>query len=150
MNNCTSSQIQTCAQPPQRTRAQAPAKTCTRSQREILVQSPEQTAARPQFSCPIEATLSLIGGKYKTLILWHLSIQPLHYMDLQRLLGKATPKMLSQQLHALMDCGMVRRQVIPEKPPKTVYSLTAFGRSIVPILDVMCQWGAQYLDRIGG
>lgn len=134
MNNCTSSQIQT--------RAQSPAET--------RVQASEGTAARAQFSCPIEAALSLIGGKYKTLILWHLSRQPLHYMELQRLLGKATPKMLSQQLRALMDCGMICRQVIPEKPPKTVYSLTAFGRSIVPILDAMCQWGTKYLERLDG
>lgn len=49
-----------------------------------------------QFSCPVEATLFLIGGKYKPLILWHLIEKPLHYMELQRLIPKATPKMLSQ------------------------------------------------------
>ena len=52
-----------------------------------------------QFNCPVEATLSLIGGKYKPLILWHLIDHPLHYMELQRLISNATPKMLSQQLH---------------------------------------------------
>ena len=52
-----------------------------------------------QFNCPVEATLSLIGGKYKPLILWHLADQPLHYMELQRRIPSATPKMLSQQLH---------------------------------------------------
>ena len=54
-----------------------------------------------QFNCPVEATLSLIGGKYKPLILWHLKSQPLHYMELQRLIPKTTPKMLSGQLHEL-------------------------------------------------
>lgn len=101
-----------------------------------------------QFNCSVEATLSLIGGKYKPLILWHLIGQPLHYMELQRLIPKATPKMLSQQLRDLEDCGMIHREVIPEKPPKTIYSLTTFGQSIIPLLDVMCQWGTNYLDGL--
>lgn len=94
-----------------------------------------------QFNCPVEATLSLIGGKYKPLILWHLIDGPLHYMELQRLIPNATPKMLSQQLHGLESDGMIHREVIPEKPPKTIYSLTQFGRSVIPVLDAMCQWG---------
>ena len=65
------------------------------------------------FNCPVEASLSLIGGKYKPLILWHLIDQPLHYMELQRLIPNATPKMLSSQLHDLEDCGMIHREVIP-------------------------------------
>lgn len=85
------------------------------------------------FSCPVEATLSLIGGKYKPLILWHLIEQPLHYMELQRLIPKATAKMLSQQLRDLQQSGLVSRKVIPENPPKTIYSLTPFGRSIIPV-----------------
>lgn len=101
-----------------------------------------------QFNCPVEATLSLIGGKYKPLILWHLINQPLHYIELQRLIPKATPKMLSQQLHDLEDCGMIHREVIPEKPPKTIYSLTTFGQSIIPLLDAMCQWGTNYLEGL--
>lgn len=100
------------------------------------------------FNCPVEATLSLIGGKYKPLILWHLKEHPLHYMELQRLIPKATPKMLSQQLHALEACGMVHRKVYPEKPPRTEYSLTSFGRSILPVLDAMCQWGSDYLLKL--
>ena len=100
------------------------------------------------FNCPVEATLSLIGGKYKPLILWHLVDCPLHYMELQRRIPSATPKMLSQLLRDLEDCGMVHREVIPEKPPKTVYSLTAFGESIIPVLDAMCQWGTAYMDGL--
>lgn len=69
-------------------------------------------------------------------------------MELQRLISNATPKMLSQQLHDLENNGMIHREVIPEKPPKTVYSLTPFGQSIVPILDAMCQWGNNYLDGL--
>lgn len=96
--------------------------------------------------CPVETTLSFIGGKYKTLILWQLHYQPLHYMELQRLIPKATPKMLSQQLHDLEQCGMIHREVIPEKPPKTLYSLTDFGESVIPVIEAMCGWGTALLN----
>ncbi len=102
-----------------------------------------------QFTCPVEATLALIGGKYKPLILWHLKDGPRRYMALQRLLPGATPKMLTQQLRALTDCGMVCREVIPARPPRTVYSLTPFGESVVPVLDAMCRWGREYLNGEG-
>lgn len=103
---------------------------------------------RASYNCPVEATLSLIGGKYKPLILWHLIDCPLHYMELQRLISKATPKMLSQQLRDLEQYGLILREVIPEKPPKTLYSLTVFGRSVIPVLDAMCSWGSGYLDGL--
>lgn len=101
-----------------------------------------------QFNCPVEATLFLIGGKYKPLILWHLINKPLHYMELQRLIPKATSKMLSQQLHDLEECGLILREVIPEKPPRTLYSLTDFGKSIIPVLDSMCNLGTSFLENL--
>ena len=103
---------------------------------------------KDQFNCPVEATLFLIGGKYKPLILWHLIKQPLHYMELQRLIPKATPKMLSQQLRDLESCNLIHREVIPKKPPKTIYSLTPFGRSAIPVLEAMCNWGEHYLNEL--
>lgn len=103
---------------------------------------------KAQFNCPVEATLCLIGGKYKPLILWHLIDQPLHYMELQRLISKATPKMLSQQLRDLEECGMIHREVIPEKPPRTLYSLTEFGKSVIPVLEAMCDWGTRFLEGL--
>ena len=103
---------------------------------------------KESFSCPVEATLSLIGGKYKPLILWHLIEQPLHDMELQRLIPKAPAKKLSQQLRDLQQSGLVSRKVIPENPPKTIYSLTPFGRSIIPVLEAMCNWGTGYLDGL--
>lgn len=101
-----------------------------------------------QFNCPVEATLYLIGGKYKPLILWHLIEKPLHYMELRRLIANATPKMLSQQLRDLEECGMISREVIAEKPPKTLYSLTKIGTSIVPVLQSMCDWGEKFLQSM--
>ena len=104
--------------------------------------------SKDQLNCPVEATLFLIGGKYKPLILWYLIEKPLHYMELQRMIPKATPKMLSQQLHDLEECGMLHWEVIPDKPPRTIYSLTPFGRSIIPVLDAMCNWGTNFLDGL--
>lgn len=103
---------------------------------------------KKRFNCPVEATLSLIGGKYKPIILWHLIKQPLHFMELQRLIPKATAKMLSQQLCDLQKNGMILREVIPEKPPKTLYSLTPLGKSIIPVLEAMCNWGTDYLEKL--
>ena len=104
--------------------------------------------SKNKFNCPVEATLFIIGGKYKPLILWYLIEKPLHYMELQRMIPKATPKMLSQQLHDLEECGMIHREVIPDKPPRTIYSLTQFGKSIIPVLDAMCNWGTSFLDGL--
>ncbi len=100
------------------------------------------------FSCPVEATVSLIGGKYKALILWHLIEGPRRYMELQRLIPKATPKMLSQQLRDLEVDGMIHREVFPETPPRTEYSLTAFGQSFAPVLNAMCDWGRDYMEQM--
>ncbi|WP_058990011.1 winged helix-turn-helix transcriptional regulator [Clostridioides difficile] len=92
------------------------------------------------YSCPIEATLALIGGKYKTLILWHLKDTILRFNELKKLIPKATPKMLTQQLRELESDGLIIRVVYPVVPPKVEYSLSDFGKSIIPILDSMCDW----------
>ena len=81
-----------------------------------------------QFNCPVEATLSLIGGKYKPLILWHLADQPLHYMELQRRIPSATPKMLSQQLHDLEGCGMIHREDPGEAAENRVFPDGLWGK----------------------
>lgn len=101
------------------------------------------------FNCPIEATLALIGGKYKTLILWHLINQTLRFSQLQRLIPQATPKMLTQQLRELEADNLIIRKVYPVVPPKTEYSLSERGRTIIPILDAMCNWGKDYLAESG-
>ncbi len=64
------------------------------------------------------------------------------------MIPRATPKMLSQQLNNLEECRMIHREVIPDKPPRTIYSLTPFGRSIIPVLDAMCNWGTNFLDGL--
>jgi len=96
-------------------------------------------------NCPVEATLDLIGGKYKALILWHLSDGILRFSELRSRIPKATPKMLTQQLRELEAQELVHREVYPVIPPKVEYSLTATGKSLMPILVAMRDWGASYL-----
>lgn len=98
-------------------------------------------------NCPVEATLDLIGGKYKALILWHLSDQKLRYSQLRDLLEGITPKMLTQQLRELESKQLIHREVFPIVPPKVEYSLTELGRSLMPILVAMRDWGAGYLRQ---
>ena len=96
-------------------------------------------------NCPVEATLDLIGGKYKALILWHLSEGVLRFSELRNRISKATPKMLTQQLRELEEQALIHREVYPVIPPKVEYSLTETGRSLLPILVAMRDWGANYL-----
>lgn len=105
--------------------------------------------ASEEKHCPVEATISLIGGKYKSLILWKLMGGTLRFSQLRREVPRATPKMLTQQLRELERDGLVMRQVFPVIPPKVEYSLTKFGRSIAPVLQAMYSWGTGYLHERG-
>ena len=101
------------------------------------------------YNCPVDATLEMIGGKYKALILWHLLNATLRFGELRKLIPQATPKMLTQQLRELEESRLVSRTVYPVVPPKVEYALTELGRSIRPILFGMYDWGADYLMREG-
>ena len=101
----------------------------------------------PKDHCPVEATLELIGGKYKALILWHLSEKKLRFSELRKVIKNATPKMLTQQLRELEASALIHREVYPVIPPKVEYSLTETGRSLMPILVAMRDWGAGYLRK---
>ena len=96
--------------------------------------------------CPVQATLELIGGKYKALILWHLSQNTLRFSQLQKRISNATAKMLTQQLRELETQALITRQVYPVIPPKVEYSLTPLGKSLMPVLVAMRDWGAEYLQ----
>ena len=98
-------------------------------------------------TCPVSTTLELIGGKYKALILWHLSAGKLRFSELRRFISNATPKMLTQQLRELESSHLVHREVYPVIPPKVEYSLTETGRSLLPVLAAIRDWGAEYLRK---
>ena len=97
-------------------------------------------------NCPVGATLDLIGGKYKALILWHLADKKLRFSQLNKLIPNATAKMLTQQLREMEAQDLIHRQVYPVVPPKVEYSLTDLGRSLMPVLIAMRDWGAEYLQ----
>ncbi len=100
-----------------------------------------------QFRCPVEATLQVIGGKWKPLILFYLLQGTQRFSQLKKHLPQVTQQMLTLQLRELERDGIVHRQVYAQVPPKVEYSLTATGRSLEPVLLLMLEWGQKYIER---
>lgn len=100
-----------------------------------------------EYQCSMELTLDLIGGKWKALILWHLGENTLRFSELKKTLPKITQKMLTQQLRELETSGLVNRFIYTQIPPKVEYSLTPDGKSLLPILETLCQWGLNYANH---
>src|SRR5690606_10161327 len=94
--------------------------------------------------CPIEATLSAIGGKWKLMIVWYLSQRTHRYNELLRSISGITPKMLTQQLRELERDNIVERKVYPVVPPKVEYRLTTAGQDLLPVMDQLQKWGAEH------
>jgi DNA-binding HxlR family transcriptional regulator len=103
------------------------------------------------FSCPVEAAQTVIGGKWKPIILWHLytADRPCRFGMLRRAIPNATEKMIIQQLRELEANGIVRRRVFREVPPKVEYSLTDDGKELKQALEAICKWGERYVTKIG-
>lgn len=98
------------------------------------------------YGCPVEAAMDIIGGKYKVIIIWNLIGKTLRYNELKKALPQATPKMLSQQLKELEADGIINRTLYPVVPPKTEYSLTPVGETLVPVIEDLCTWGRKYFE----
>jgi len=95
--------------------------------------------------CPVTTALSIIGGKWKVIILWHLKEGGVkRFGELQRLVRGISQKMLTQELRDLEETGLVSRKVYPVVPPKVEYSLTETGWSLKPVLEQLCDWGSHY------
>ena len=105
---------------------------------------------KQEYQCAIEVTLALIGGKWKALLLCHLAIGIMRFSELKRTFPCITQKMLTQQLRELERDGLISRKVYAEVPPKVEYALTEFGRSLLPLIQMMSAWGKEYLHRIAG
>lgn len=97
-----------------------------------------------QFACPVETTTDIIGGKWKSVILYHLLDGMKRFGELRKLLPNATQRMLTLQLRELEADGVITRTVYAEVPPRVEYRLTPFGESLRPILLLMRDWGEQY------
>ena len=104
----------------------------------------EQKTAKTLPACPVETTLSLIGDKWKVLILRDLMPGTKRFGELKKSIGSVSKKVLTAQLRDMESNGLVTRTVYPEVPPRVEYSLTALGRSLKPILDAMWNWGESY------
>lgn len=100
-----------------------------------------------EYHCPMELTLDLIGGKWKSLILWHLGENTLRFSELKKALPKITQKMLTQQLRELEQDELVTRFIYTQVPPKVEYSLTDAGKTLLPLLMTMYQWGLNYANE---
>ena len=98
--------------------------------------------------CAVEATLSVIGGVWKPVLVFHLLTGKLRFNALCRVIPSATPRMITLQLRELEADGIIKRTVFPEVPPKVEYELTELGQSLAPVLLNMRDWGArlQQLD----
>lgn len=94
--------------------------------------------------CPVETTLSLIGDKWKVLILRDLMHGTKRFGELKKSIGSISPKVLTAQLRVMEGDGLVLRKVYPEVPPRVEYTLTKTGYSLKPILEAMENWGAEY------
>jgi DNA-binding HxlR family transcriptional regulator len=96
----------------------------------------------------VQTTLRVLGGKWKILILWHLKDEVKRFGELKRLMPEITEKMLIQQLRELEKDEIVNRTVYPNVPPKVEYSFTDYGRSLEPVLRVLCDWGEAHLQQV--
>jgi DNA-binding HxlR family transcriptional regulator len=100
-------------------------------------------------TCPVKLTASIIGGKWKPSLLFHLEGRTRRFCELQRLIPRLTKKMLTQHLRELERDGIVHRKVFAEVPPRVEYSLTRHGESLKPILKLMSAWGTRHRARYG-
>ena len=101
------------------------------------------------YNCPVEASIDVIGGKWKPLILWWLYQGTRRFAELRRLIPGITEKMLTQQLRELEADGIVHREVYATVPPKVEYSLTEYGCTLKQALQAICDWGQRHIERIG-
>jgi DNA-binding HxlR family transcriptional regulator len=100
------------------------------------------------FKNSVEMTLKVIGGKWKLVILCHLTEGVKRFGELKRGMPDITQKMLAQQLRELEEDGIIHREVFPQVPPKVEYSLTEYGDTMKEVLNVLADWGQKHQERI--
>ncbi len=100
------------------------------------------------FSCPLRLTMSMIDSKWKSCILDELRHASMRPSELHRALPEAAPRVLDLQLRELVDDGLVVKTIYPELPPRSEYSITELGRSLLPIIDAMIEWGKVHKELL--
>ncbi|WP_172136577.1 helix-turn-helix domain-containing protein [Adlercreutzia sp. ZJ473] len=100
-------------------------------------------------ACPVETTLLLIGNKWQVLILRDLVLNgTMRFKELQRSIGSISQKVLTSNLRAMEESGIVHREVFAEVPPRVEYSLTELGLTLKSVLDALWDWGLSYQERV--
>ena len=102
-----------------------------------------------EFNCPVKVTMDIIGGKWKPIILYYLKDGIKRFGELQRLIPHITKKMLTQQLRELEQDEIIERKVYHQVPPKVEYSLSEYGKSLKPVLELMATWGNEHRLKYG-
>ncbi|MED0658486.1 winged helix-turn-helix transcriptional regulator [Bacillus smithii] len=105
---------------------------------------------KKKYNIPVEATLEVIGGKWKCVILCHLTRGKKRTSELKRLMPGITQKMLTQQLRELEEDGIINRIVYHQIPPKVEYELSEYGWTLQHILDSLCAWGEKHITKVYG
>lgn len=100
--------------------------------------------------CPIDAMLSVIDGRWKGTILWRLLDGPMRTSELRRCIPEITERMLIRHLHELVQDGIVLRQNFSARPPCVRYSITEYGLTLLPALELICKWGREHIARQQG
>ena len=103
---------------------------------------------KTNYNCSVEATLEVLGGKWKTLILYHLTDQTLRYNSIKKLIPNISYKVLTSQLKQLELDGLIHRVDYEQVPPKVEYSLSEYGESLRPVLASMCKWGSNRIQDL--
>ena len=98
--------------------------------------------------CPVATTVSLIGSKWKLLIMRNLLVRPWRFNELQRSLEGISQKVLTDSLRSMEEDGIITRTVFPEVPPRVEYALSELGESMRPIIKSMETWGTEYKNNM--
>ena len=101
------------------------------------------------FHCAMDITMNFIGGKWKAVVLWYLRNNTYRFGELKKKIPDITEKMLSLQLKALEKDGIIRRNVFAEVPLRVEYSMTAFGETLIPVLEEIARWGRKLGETKG-
>lgn len=101
------------------------------------------------YHCAMDVTMHFLGGKWKTVVLWYLRNKTLRFGELKKQIPDMTEKMLSIQLKKMEVNGLIKREVFVEVPLRVEYSLTPFGKSLVPVLEAIAKWGRHYGEEEG-
>ncbi|MGV0741110.1 winged helix-turn-helix transcriptional regulator [Mycolicibacterium sp. XJ870] len=97
--------------------------------------------------CPIDATLSVIDGRWKGTLLWRLADGPMRTAELRRSIPDITERMLIRHLHDLVDAGIIDRHDAGTVPPCVHYSISEYGMTLAPVLQSLCDWGRAHMER---